>query len=301
MKRCIFPVVAGFLAGALATGCGKKTPSEPAASNATPKVEITLTSNQKATTDTTKAGLVEEDPLHLPFEKAVRCGDNPPENCHRPPDETVSKKPVYRIFQKVQDGWKDIRFKDAKGADIEYIARVQTTQGEFLIDLHSKQAPNHVRNFIALAQAGYYDGLFIEKNHFEESEEDPNIKLEQIQGGCPLGTGEPGYGSIGYWLHPEPSVEGTHAEGTIGAYYDLDPETAACRFYINLTKAPFMDGNYTAFGKVSKGLETVRSIYGQPVNPEDKDKEGSRRLEKPVQIIKVVIVPKNDVNKVAVR
>jgi len=62
-----------------------------------------------------------------------------------------------------------------------------------------------------------------------------------------------------------------------------------------------MDGNYTAFGKVIEGLDNVRKIYNEPVNPDDKDKEGSRRLEKPVQILKVVIQTKSDVNKVVAR
>jgi peptidyl-prolyl cis-trans isomerase B (cyclophilin B) len=288
------PIITSFLMAGILAGCGKKTPSEPLVQSAanTQKVDAVLTSSTKPEAASSKTTSTEEDPLHIPFEKAARFGDNPPETCHRPPDETVSKKPVYRIFQKVQDSWKDIRFKDAQGRDIEYIAKVETTHGSMVIELNSKQAPNHVRNFIALSKAGYYDGLFFEKNHFEQSEEDPNIKLEQVQAGC---------GSIGYWMNPESSPEGTHAEGTIGAYFDLEPDTAACRFYINLTKAPFMDGNYTAFGKVIEGLDHVRKIYNEPVNPEDKDKEGSRRLEKPVQILKVVIQTKSDVNKVVAR
>ena len=297
-------LLSGFIVVGALAGCGKQASKEPLVGVTTTtinKVDAVLTSNTKPEVASYKTTSTEEDPLHIPFEKAARFGDNPPETCHRPPDETVSKKPVYRIFQKVQDSWKDIRFKDAQGRDIEYIAKVETTHGSMVIELNSKQAPNHVRNFIALSKAGYYDGLFFEKNHFEQSEEDPNIKLEQVQAGCPLGTGEPGYGSIGYWMNPESSPEGTHAEGTIGAYFDLEPDTAACRFYINLTKAPFMDGNYTAFGKVIEGLDHVRKIYNEPVNPEDKDKEGSRRLEKPVQILKVVIQTKSDVNKVVAR
>lgn len=93
---------------------------------------------------------------------------------------------------------------------------------------------------------------------------DPTNVLELIEGGCPLGTGDAGCGSIGYWMKPEfsPTI---HTEGTVGAFHDEEqPDTAACKFYITLSKAPVMDGEYTVFGKVVTGIAAARRILEQP-------------------------------------
>ena len=75
-----------------------------------------------------------------------------------------------------------------------------------------------------------------------------------------MGTGEPNYGSIGYWLKPEFNPKATHEPGTVGASHGEEVESAACKFYINLSKAEWMDGSFTLFGKVTKGLDVVRAI-----------------------------------------
>src|SRR5262249_37981952 len=102
---------------------------------------------------------------------------------------------------------------------------------------------------------------------------------------------KPGYGSIGYWLKPEFNPELKHEEGTVGACRGEEEDTAACRFYINLGKAPTLDGHYTVFGKVTRGLEVARIIFKQPVRADEEDEEGYHRPEKPVVIRKVVIPP----------
>src|SRR5262249_26680862 len=68
-----------------------------------------------------------------------------------------------------------------------------------------------------------------------------------------------------------------------------EADSAACRFYINLTKAPFLDGNYTVFGKVVEGMELVRRIHLQPTIIDDQDVGGSHRPKDPVVIQKVTI------------
>src|SRR5713226_7597855 len=108
---------------------------------------------------------------------------------------------------------------------------------------------------MVLARLGYYDGLLFERLVREQSEVKPEEKLEMIQGGCPLGTGETFSGSIGYWLLPELDAKLIHEEGTVGAPHDLEPDTAGTRFYITLSKAPVLDGNFTVFGKVTRGLD----------------------------------------------
>jgi peptidyl-prolyl cis-trans isomerase B (cyclophilin B) len=145
-----------------------------------------------------------------------------------------------------------------------------------------------VRNFIALARAGYYDGLTFERVRFEKGEDGP--PLEQIEGGCPLGTGEAGQGHLGYWLNLE-ATEGQvlHEEGAVGACRGFDLDSAGCRFYVCLCKAPYLDGNYTVFGKVTRGLDVARTIYRKPVVSEDRDRDGARRPLTPVVIKSVQI------------
>jgi peptidyl-prolyl cis-trans isomerase B (cyclophilin B) len=103
-----------------------------------------------------------------------------------------------------------------------------------------------------------------------------------------MGTGEPGYGSIGYWLKPEFNTQATHDEGMVGASHGEEADTAACKFYINLCKAPFMDGNYTIFGKVTRGLEIAHKILSLPVRNDPEYPECDRPV-KPVVIRKVTI------------
>ena len=83
---------------------------------------------------------------------------------------------------------------------------------------------------------------------------------------------------IGYWLKPEFSKE-EHEAGSVGACHGEEPDTAACRFYITLSKAPFLDGNFTIFGKVVQGLDVVRTIYSQGVIVEDKEHNGFRKFD----------------------
>ena len=232
-----------------------------------------------------------DDPLHQPFAKATRQGDDPPAECHRPPDATITGKSVYKLYQEVIRQWETIRFVTPEGKTIAYSATIETALGSIDLDLRSDLAPNHVRNFVALAQAGYYDGLCFDRIYHDEAVDDPAQRLDEIEAGCPLGTGEQGYGSIGYWLNPEfsPSDKATHEAGTVGACHGFEKDTAACRFYISLCKFPSLDENYTVFGKVTRGLDVARKIFERPVVISDEDADNNRRPEKPVVIEKVTI------------
>jgi cyclophilin family peptidyl-prolyl cis-trans isomerase len=273
------------------TGCGKQ---QPAPSEAAQPSAVTAPVAAVPAPVGTPAALPPppNDAQHQPFDKATRRADNPPEECSRPPDTTVSGKPVFKLYNEVVRLWDTVRFVTPDGKRVAYSATVETDLGEVEIELHPEWAPNHVRNFVALARAGYYDGLFFDRVRHEESEDEAAKPLETVEAGCPLGTGDPGNGSIGYWLNPE-SPEGdakpTHEEGTVGACRGAEPDTAACRFYITLCKAPYLDGNYTVFGKVTRGLDVARKIHLRPVIVDDQDADGNRRPEKPVRIKKVTI------------
>src|SRR5262249_21834591 len=164
-----------------------------------------------------------------------------------------------KLYEDVLRRWDKISFVNAQGQKLAYTVTLETELGKIEIDLLPDVAPNHVRNFLALIQAGYYDGLVFERVISEQSDAGPGAKVELIEGGCPVGTGQPGCGSIGYWMKPEFSDDVKHEEGSVGACRGEDPESAACRFYITLSKAPVMDGEHTIFGKVTpRGLDVVR-------------------------------------------
>ena len=283
-SRWLRRLTTGLLAGSVALGgCGKKVEPKEDATTA-PAVAST-----PVVTVSAKGGIapIVRDAQHQTFADAVRSADNPPADAERPPDETVSKKQVHRILESIRDTWDAIRFTSATGKKIVYTAIVDTSAGSMQIALFGDLAPNHVRNFIALAKAGYYDQLFIEKSIHDVNQE-TNKEVHILEAGCPLGTGQTEGGSIGYWLKQEftPGDKMTHEEGTVGACHAEDPDTAGTRFYINLTKAPFLDGNFTIFGKVVEGLDVMRKIAKEPVVHD----EGVSRPEKAIVIHKVTIL-----------
>jgi cyclophilin family peptidyl-prolyl cis-trans isomerase len=292
-------LAAATLVGLLGiTGCGKDTAPSDQADRPAEGVPVAASSDAKGGTPATSPDTTPppKDDRHLPFDKATRGGDDPPANSNPPPDRTASGKSVYKIYKEVGQLWDTIRFVTPEGKPISYSATIETDLGTIEIALRPDLAPNHVRNFVALARAGYYDQLFFDRVVHEEEEVQPGKVqvLDSIEAGCPLGTGEPGNGSIGYWLKPEfakPEAKVSHEPGTVGACHGIEADTAACRFYITLCDAPFLDGNFTVFGKVTQGLDVARKISLQPIILDDQDAEGSHRPEKPTQIKKVTIHP----------
>ena len=274
----------GVILAGILVGCGRDQSTQEAKD-----------SLGQAALDTQQGHPVLLDPrLQQPFAEAVST--EPPDDWQRPPDTTMTGKSVGKLFTEVTRFWDDIKFVSPNGKTLAYSATLETELGPIEIALRHDWAPNHVRNFVALARAGYYDGLVFERTIHEEG---GNGNLELIEGGCPLGTGDVGYGSIGYWMKPEIDPQILHEEGTIGASHgqsedseDVEgrrgEDTAACKFYITLCKAPFMDGHYTIFGKVTQGLDVARKILSLPVRDDGEYPDGDRPV-KPVVIRRVTI------------
>jgi peptidyl-prolyl cis-trans isomerase B (cyclophilin B) len=207
--------------------------------------------------------------LHQSFKDAVLL--EPPDGQQRPPDLTRAGKAVGKLYTEVvKNQWDKVRFQTDDGKSLSYTATVQTELGPIRIELRPDLAPNHVRNFVALARAGYYDGLAFDRT-VRESSDDQSVVLELIEAGCPLGTGEAGYGSIGYWMKPEVSATVRHVQGTVGAWHGEEVESAACKFYITLSDAAPLDGNWTIFGRVTQGLDVARTIRVRPVREDEPD------------------------------
>jgi len=257
---------AGLVIGLGPAGCGDK---ERAASGA----------------DSASGGAMTEAPVDPRWQQSFAEATlaDPPAGVGLPPETTMTGKSVGKLYTKVVRLWDGIRFVSPGGKRLAYQATLDTEMGTIDIALLPDLAPNHVRSFIALARAGYYDGLVFERTIHEES---GNTQLEQIEAGCPLGTGEIGQGGIGYWLKPEKNSHATHEEGTVGAGHGPETDAGTCKFYINLCKTPSLDGEYTVFGKVTQGLDVARRILSLPLSNEAP--EGDRPA-KPVVIRKVTI------------
>jgi cyclophilin family peptidyl-prolyl cis-trans isomerase len=246
------------------------------------------------TTPAEPEACVPVDPrMQQSFAEATR--KDPPADGQRPPDVTLTGKSVGKLYSEVVNSWDTYQLVNSKGNLLNCTATLETEMGTIEITLRPDLAPNHVRNLIALTQLGYYDGLVFERTVHARSQEQPENEVELIEAGCPLGTGDLGCGSLGYWLKPEFTNE-PHEAGTVGACHGAEPDTAACRFYITLNKAPILDGNFTVFGKVTKGLDIARKIYSLPVRNDTEYPEGDRP-QKPVVIRKVTI----DINYNAVK
>lgn len=275
-------------------GCGKSEP--PKAQNGAdnePRAAASADSDDgkpKVEKEPVAAKDPYDDGFHHPFVRAVRPLDNPPVGCSVPAS-TASGKSVYQMYKSVAAQWDGIRFLTGNGKRIHYSATIVTALGEIDIELRPELAPNHVRSFVALARAGYYDRLFFDRINHEEYPENPGVRNDFLEAGCPLGTGEDGFGSVGYWLYPEtqPADKATHVVGTVGACHGIEKDSAGCKFYISLSNAPFNDTHYTIFGQVTRGLDVAQKIFAQPIAVEDRGHFGCLRPENPVMIDKVII------------
>lgn len=269
MRTWMLPVIVVVL-----SGCGKtENVDKPAAQNGNVSVPA-------------RTAMFKPDArLTQPFLEATT--QETPDGQLCPPKMTSAGKSVGAMYEQIagKDGlWQKISFYDANGKRLHYSARLETDLGPITLELWPDVAPNHVRNFIALATVGYYDGLAFDRV-VKQPGDTLQPKMELLIGGCPLGTGEPGYGSIGYWLKPEVNEKITHEPGTIGAWHGDVVESAACKFYITLCKAPFMDGYWTAFGRITSGLELARNVFDRPLRESFDD-----RPAEPVMIRRVIIV-----------
>lgn len=127
-------------------------------------------------------------------------------------------------------------------------AIIETTKGTIKFELYEDLAPITTANFVELAEKNFYDGL---KFHRYE----PGFV---IQGGCPYGTGT---GSSDKKIPLEVSPNLKHGEaGAVAMARSSDPNSASCQFYITLGQAAFLDGNYAVFGRVTEGMDTVKTI-----------------------------------------
>jgi peptidyl-prolyl cis-trans isomerase B (cyclophilin B) len=170
----------------------------------------------------------------------------------------------------------------APAKEVKEVAIIKTSKGDMVLEFWSDVAPKTVENFKKLSKEGFYNGTIFHRI----------IKGFMIQGGDPLtkdpanegrfGTGDPGY-KIKAEFNPK-----KHERGVISMARSADPDSAGSQFFICLDAAPFLDGKYTTFGRLTKGEDVLLKIGETPVVPNRG--EVSRPAEK-VVIESITLVP----------
>jgi peptidyl-prolyl cis-trans isomerase B (cyclophilin B) len=274
--------VFGLIALYVMTGCGGKEDAAHQTPPAQPAVQVSSATTSGLALPKAQAEVHAR--LHQSFQAATLQEPPGDSDCYWLPEMTKTGKSVGKLYETVVTEWAKVPFVTSEGKKLAYSATISTDLGTIKIELWPEVAPNHVRNFVALARAGYYDNLEFDRAVKRELEDQKGQFFEYLEAGCPMCTGEVNYGSIGYWLKPELS-DVKHEEGCVGAWHAEELESAACKFYITLSKAEWMDGSFTLFGKITQGLDIARAIHSKPVVD---DGIGDRPIE-PVVIRSVTI------------
>lgn len=152
-------------------------------------------------------------------------------------------------------------------------ATLQTTAGSMTFEFFEDKCPGHVENFIKLAEDGFYDGTKFHRV----------IAGFMIQGGCPRGDGR---GGPGYTIDAEFN-DVKHVRGILSMARAADPNSAGSQFFVCHGVASSLDGQYTAFGKLTDGDDTLETIASGAVRP-GPGGENSSPVE-PVTVEKVTV------------
>ena len=134
----------------------------------------------------------------------------------------------------------------------EKVAVIKTDKGDIKVRLFPEEAPKAVENFVTHAENGYYDGLIFHRV----------IKDFMIQGGDPLGNGTGGSKKTIKGEFAQNGVENnlSHTRGVISMARSNEPDSASSQFFIVQADSTYLDGQYAAFGKVTKGMDIVDKI-----------------------------------------
>jgi len=156
-------------------------------------------------------------------------------------------------------------------------AIIETKFGEIELELLPDKAPGHVKNFVDLAKKGFYDGTTFHRV----------IPGFMIQGGDPNtkdlkaprerhGTGGPGY-----TIKAEFN-DTLHKRGVLSMARANDPNSAGCQFFICVADSAFLDRQYSAFGRVVRGIEVADQIVSAPRDGRDNPKD---RIDIKVRVV----------------
>lgn len=169
------------------------------------------------------------------------------------------------------------------------LAVLKTSQGDVTIRLLFDKAPGHVKNFVDLAAAGFYNGTLFHRV----------IPDFMIQGGDPL-TKDPdrseAYGTGGNTDRAGKPLnvraefnDVSHRRGILSMARASDPDSASSQFFIVVKDSPFLDRQYTVFGEVVKGMDVVDRIVTES-NSDTADPLTGGRPRAYQKILKVELV-----------
>ena len=163
------------------------------------------------------------------------------------------------------------------------VAELHTSAGEIDIRFFPDVAPNHVKNFIDLAEKGFYNGTKFHRviPGFMVQGGDPNTKTSN--------TSTWGTGGSGSNVKAEFNTI-SHKRGIVSMARANDPNSASSQFFIVVKDSPFLDRQYTVFGEVTKGMDVADKIVNAPRNAQD-------RPDSPVTIESVKIRAAKDTEK----
>jgi peptidyl-prolyl cis-trans isomerase B (cyclophilin B) len=169
----------------------------------------------------------------------------------------------------------------SRAADKE-VAVIKTAAGEMVVEFWEDKAPETVKNFKKLANEKFYDGTAFHRI----------IRGFMIQGGDPKskdaskeadwGTGDPGYKIKAEFNDRK------HELGVISMARSADPNSAGSQFFICLGPTPALDGKYTCFGKLIKGVDVLKKLGDTPVDPSGSGEPSKPKERVGVESIRIV-------------
>ena len=163
-------------------------------------------------------------------------------------------------------------------ADTDKVAVIETKTGKMVIEFFEKDAPKTIENFQKLAGKGFYDGTTFHRI----------IKGFMIQGGDPLSK-DPnntrvGSGDPGYKIKAEFN-KNSHQLGIVSMARSQDPDSAGCQFFICLGDASFLDGQYTAFGKLIEGVDVLKKLGETPTGGPERSTPNERVVIEKIKVM----------------
>lgn len=170
-------------------------------------------------------------------------------------------------------------------AATDEVAVIETSKGRIVVEFWPDVAPKTVENFKKLAKEKFYDGTAFHRI----------IRGFMAQGGDPLTKdlsmeSRWGLGGPGYQIKAEFN-ERKHERGVLSMARTPDPDSAGSQFFLMFGSAPALDGQYTTFGRMIDGEETLAKIEATPVTVSASG-EPSKPTER-VEIKSVKIVPRS--------
>ena len=154
------------------------------------------------------------------------------------------------------------------------VAVIETSLGNVEFEFLEDKAPGHVKNFKDLAKKGFYDGVTFHRviPGFMIQGGDPNTKNND--------RSNHGMGGPGYSIKAEFN-DTLHKRGVLSMARSQDPNSGGSQFFIVVEDSNFLDGKYTAFGKVLSGMSVADTIVNVPRDPKDNP---NKRVEMKVKI-----------------